>query len=182
MHRLRSVCIAIEGLSVCSPVGSELLLPASLTTNPAACRDLQLAVCDSFVTAQPFFEILPLLPNTGEYSWRAESVPALVRIASGDDSTRGGPEISARGRDLWRHGRSVATQALSRAVPTVQFGIHSRLSDHRRVAGRNCIDHLLKQFPYAEVQKEPVVLPQREHHEHYSRQAVPEEMLVPEVY
>jgi hypothetical protein len=26
------------------------------------------------------------------------------------------------------------------------------------------------------------VLPQREHHEHYSRQAVPAEMVVPEVY
>ena len=28
----------------------------------------------------------------------------------------------------------------------------------------------------------PIVLPQREHHEHYSRQAVPSEILVPEVY
>jgi hypothetical protein len=32
------------------------------------------------------------------------------------------------------------------------------------------------------MQKTPIVLPQRERHEHYSRQAVPEEMLVPEVY
>jgi polyphosphate kinase len=30
--------------------------------------------------------------------------------------------------------------------------------------------------------KPPIVLPQREHHEHYSRQAVPSGMLVPEVY
>ncbi|MGB9331868.1 MAG: hypothetical protein WCB10_13975 [Steroidobacteraceae bacterium] len=40
----------------------------------------------------------------------------------------------------------------------------------------------MKQFPYTEVHKEPIVLPEREHHEHYSRQAVPAEMLVPEVY
>ena len=46
----------------------------------------------------------------------------------------------------------------------------------------NCIDHLLKQFPYCEVHKAPVVLPQRERHEHYSRQAVPAAMLVPEIY
>jgi hypothetical protein len=46
----------------------------------------------------------------------------------------------------------------------------------------NCIAHLLAQFPYTEVQKEPVVLPQREHREDCSRQAVPAEMLVPEVY
>jgi hypothetical protein len=39
-----------------------------------------------------------------------------------------------------------------------------------------------KQFHYQETPKTPIVLPQREHHEHYSRQAVPPEMLVPEVY
>jgi polyphosphate kinase 2 len=52
----------------------------------------------------------------------------------------------------------------------------------KKRARLNCIDHLLKQFPYAEIHKTPVVLPQRERHEHYSRQAVPAEMLVPEVY
>jgi hypothetical protein len=35
---------------------------------------------------------------------------------------------------------------------------------------------------YQETPKTPIVLPQREHHEHYSRQAVPANMLVPEVY
>jgi polyphosphate kinase 2 len=52
----------------------------------------------------------------------------------------------------------------------------------KKLARLNCIDHLLKQFPYAEVKKESVMLPEREHHEHYSRQAVPAEMLVPEIY
>jgi polyphosphate kinase len=52
----------------------------------------------------------------------------------------------------------------------------------KKRARLNCIDHLLKQFPYGEVPKSPIVLPQRERHEHYSRQAVPAEMLVPEVY
>ncbi len=52
----------------------------------------------------------------------------------------------------------------------------------KKRARLNCIDHLLKQFPYNEVQKPPVVLPERERHEHYSRQAVPAAMLVPEVY
>jgi hypothetical protein len=37
-------------------------------------------------------------------------------------------------------------------------------------------------FSDTEVHKEPILLPEREHHEHYSRQAVPVEMLVPEVY
>jgi polyphosphate kinase len=52
----------------------------------------------------------------------------------------------------------------------------------KKRARLNCIDHLLKQFPYTEIQKQPIALPEREHHEHYSRQAVPAEMLVPEVY
>jgi polyphosphate kinase 2 len=52
----------------------------------------------------------------------------------------------------------------------------------KKRARLNCIDHLLKQFPYSETPKSAIVLPQREHHEHYSRQAVPAEMLVPEMY
>jgi polyphosphate kinase len=52
----------------------------------------------------------------------------------------------------------------------------------KKRARLNCIDHLLKQFDYHEVPKTTVVLPEREHHEHYSRQAVPAEMLVPEIY
>jgi polyphosphate kinase len=52
----------------------------------------------------------------------------------------------------------------------------------KKRARLNCISHLLRQFPYSEVPKQPVVLPDRERHEHYSRQAVPAEMVVPEVY
>jgi len=52
----------------------------------------------------------------------------------------------------------------------------------KKRARLNCIDHLLKQFPYQEVPKPGVVLPERQRHEHYSRQAVPAEMLVPEIY
>jgi polyphosphate kinase 2 len=52
----------------------------------------------------------------------------------------------------------------------------------KKRARLNCIDHLLKQFPYRELPKPSVVLPERERHEHYSRQAVPASMLVPEIY
>jgi polyphosphate kinase 2 len=52
----------------------------------------------------------------------------------------------------------------------------------KKRARLNCIDHLLKQFDYHEQPKTPIELPPREHHEHYSRQAVPPEMVVPEVY
>jgi polyphosphate kinase 2 len=52
----------------------------------------------------------------------------------------------------------------------------------KKRARLNCMDHLLKQFPYADLPKPTVVLPERERHEHYSRQAVPAQMLVPEIY
>jgi polyphosphate kinase len=52
----------------------------------------------------------------------------------------------------------------------------------KKRARLNCIAHLLKQFEYSEIVKPPFVLPERERHEHYSRQAVPQEMVVPEVY
>ena len=52
----------------------------------------------------------------------------------------------------------------------------------KKRARLNCIHHLLQQFEYSEVRKPPIVLPERERHEHYSRQAVPPHMLVPEIY
>jgi polyphosphate kinase len=52
----------------------------------------------------------------------------------------------------------------------------------KKRARLNFIDHLLKQFPYVEQPKPPIVLPERERHEHYSRQAVPAQMLVPDIY
>src|SRR6202000_3249186 len=51
----------------------------------------------------------------------------------------------------------------------------------KKRARLNMIYHLLQQFDYTETRKPPIVLPERERHEHYSRQAVPEEMGVPEV-
>jgi polyphosphate kinase 2 len=52
----------------------------------------------------------------------------------------------------------------------------------KKTARLNCIHHLLDQFPYTEVEHPEIVLPERIRNEHYSRQAVPAEMLVPEIY
>jgi polyphosphate kinase 2 len=52
----------------------------------------------------------------------------------------------------------------------------------KKAARLNCIHHLLGRFAYAEIEHPEVVLPERIRHEHYSRQAVPEQMRVPEVY
>ena len=52
----------------------------------------------------------------------------------------------------------------------------------KKRARLNFIHHLLQQFSYVESEKDPIVLPERQRHEDYSRQAVPSQMLVPERY
>ena len=65
-------------------------------------------------------------------------------------------------------------------IPEARWWVVQAVDKKR--ARLNCIDHLLKQFPYTEIHKDPIVLPPREHHEDYLRHPVPAEMLVPEVY
>ena len=52
----------------------------------------------------------------------------------------------------------------------------------KKKARLNCIQHLLDQIPYAEVEHTSVVLPQRVRNADYFRQPVPTEMYVPERY
>ena len=55
-------------------------------------------------------------------------------------------------------------------------------ADDKKRARLNCIHHLLTQIPHAEVEREPVVLPERVHNPDYHRHPVPDEMFVPMVY
>ncbi len=50
----------------------------------------------------------------------------------------------------------------------------------KKRARLNCIAHLLDQFPYQEIEREAIHLPQRERHADYVRLPVPAEMFVPE--
>jgi polyphosphate kinase 2 len=52
----------------------------------------------------------------------------------------------------------------------------------KKRARLNFIHHLLQQFEYVEQIKPPILLPERERHEDYSRQAVPADLMVPELY
>jgi len=55
-------------------------------------------------------------------------------------------------------------------------------ADDKKKARLNCIHHLLGQMPYHEIERPAIVLPQRERHEDYKRQAVPHDMMVPAIY
>ena len=52
----------------------------------------------------------------------------------------------------------------------------------KKKARLNCINHLLSQMPYEEVEHPTIVLPPREHHDDYVRHAVPQEIHVPQIY
>jgi len=52
----------------------------------------------------------------------------------------------------------------------------------KKKARLNCIHHLLQQMPYQEVEHPAIHLPERERHEDYIRQPVPNEIVVPEIY
>jgi polyphosphate kinase 2 len=52
----------------------------------------------------------------------------------------------------------------------------------KKRARLNCIDHLLKQFDYKEIERPPVVLPERVHNETYARNRPPKELYIPEIY
>jgi len=89
--------------------------------------------------------------------------------------------MDLQSRVRWEQYTAAKEEMIQRTnIPEAHWWVVHAVDKKR--ARLNCIDHLLKQFPYAEVQKPPVELPEREHHEHYSRQAVPADMLVPEVY
>lgn len=55
-------------------------------------------------------------------------------------------------------------------------------ADEKKKARLNCIAHLLKQIPYEEISRDPVELPTREHNADYTRQKLPPELFVPEIY
>ncbi len=52
----------------------------------------------------------------------------------------------------------------------------------KKKARLNCIHHLLNQMTYEEIKRPIIELPQREHHDDYVRQPVPQSMFVPEIY
>jgi polyphosphate kinase len=54
--------------------------------------------------------------------------------------------------------------------------------DNKKKARLNCIDHLLSQVDYKEVDHPEVQLPERVRHKDYSRRPVPARMIIPEKY
>ncbi|MBB4198537.1 polyphosphate kinase 2 [Rhodoblastus sphagnicola] len=52
----------------------------------------------------------------------------------------------------------------------------------KKAARLNCINHLLTQFPYTDVEHPEVVLPPRAHNPDYKREEIPKDMYVPNLF
>jgi hypothetical protein len=84
-------------------------------------------------------------------------------------------------RRLWEQYTKAKEAMIERThIPEAPWWVVEAVDKKR--ARLNCIHHLLSQIPYGEVQREPIVLPQRIRHPDYIRGPVPQEMHVPGVY
>jgi polyphosphate kinase 2 len=54
--------------------------------------------------------------------------------------------------------------------------------DDKKKARLNCIHHLLSRIPYQEIERGPMTLPERLRRPDYTRDKIPEELYVPEIY
>ena len=85
-------------------------------------------------------------------------------------------------RRLWEQYTKVKETMLERThIPEAPCGWIVEADDKKK-ARLNCIHHFLSQVPYAEIEREPIVLPKRVHNPDYLRNPVPKEMFVPELY
>ncbi|MFC7337489.1 polyphosphate kinase 2 [Haloferula chungangensis] len=55
-------------------------------------------------------------------------------------------------------------------------------ADDKKKARLNCISHLLAQVPYQRIERSPVELPSRVHHDDYQREPVPKEIIIPQIF
>src|SRR5215468_8832160 len=84
-------------------------------------------------------------------------------------------------RRRWERYTKAKEEMLERThIPEARWWVVEGVDKKR--ARLNCIHHLLAQVPYAEVQHEPIALPEREHQPDYVRHPVPNKMYIPTVY
>ena len=84
-------------------------------------------------------------------------------------------------RRRWEQYTTAKETMLERThIPEAPWWIVEAVDKKR--ARLNSIHHLLSQIPYAEVERDQVVLPERVHNPDYLRHPVPREMIVPAIY
>ena len=85
-------------------------------------------------------------------------------------------DVQARSR--WEQYTKAKEEMLQRThIPEAPWWVVEAVDKKR--ARLNCITHLLSQVPYGEVQREPVILPDRVYNPGYRREKIPADMYVP---
>jgi len=89
--------------------------------------------------------------------------------------------MDLQSRRRWEEYTKAKEEMLARThIPEAPWWVVD--GNNKRRARLNCIHHLLQQVPYHDVEREPIMLPDREHKPDYARTPVPEAMYVPAVY
>jgi polyphosphate kinase 2 len=84
-------------------------------------------------------------------------------------------------RRRWEDYTRAKEEMLQRThIPEARWWVIEAVDKKR--ARLNCIHHLLSQFGYREIERPPVIFPERVHHPDYVRHPVPPELFVPAVY
>src|SRR5919106_810905 len=86
--------------------------------------------------------------------------------------------MDLQSRRRWEEYTKAKEEMLARThIPEARWWVVD--GNSKRRARLNCIHHLLQQVPYSDVQREAIVLPEREHKPDYARTPVPAELYVP---
>ncbi len=89
--------------------------------------------------------------------------------------------MDVESRRRWEDYTRAKEEMLERShIPEAPWWVVEAVDKKR--ARLNCINHILTQIPYGEVERAPVVLPDRVRHEDYERHPIPREMHVPDLY
>lgn len=89
--------------------------------------------------------------------------------------------MDLQSRVRWEQYTKAKEEMLERThIPEAPWWVVEGVDKKR--ARLNCINHLLSQIPYQEVEREPVVLPKRVYNAEYFRKPTPPEIIVPNVY
>ncbi len=84
-------------------------------------------------------------------------------------------------RARWEQYTKAKEEMLHRThIPEAPWWVVEAVDKKR--ARLNCISHLLKQIPYGEIHRDPVILPERIHDPQYHREQIPPEMYVPGLF
>jgi polyphosphate kinase 2 len=89
--------------------------------------------------------------------------------------------MDVESRRRWEDYTRAKEEMLERShIPEAPWWVVEAVDKKR--ARLNCISHILSQIPYGEIERAPVVLPDRVRHDDYERHPIPSEMHVPELY